>query len=107
MKIWLDDERPAPDDSFIVCKDIFEFNRLIDSLEATDREIDHIAFDYYIDPKNNRFTGLDAVNEVTFFDRCVWPVLSDDFTFSTHSSEKSCNDKMDRAMREYLKNRNN
>lgn len=102
MKIWIDDERPAPSDDFVVCKDIFEVNELLESLEYSQELIDFISFDYYIDPKNHHFTGSTAIDEIIFHDRCAWPVLSDNFTFATHSSDDECNQGMTEKMNEYL-----
>lgn len=102
MKLWIDDERPAPSDDFVVCRDIFEVMNVLAALEDTDKKIEFISFDYYIDPKNNRFTGMDAVNEVAFFDQCVWPILNNEFTFATHSSDSECNRRMTEQMNEYL-----
>lgn len=107
MKIWIDDERPAPSDEFVVCKDIFEVIKLIGTFEDTENKIDFISFDYYIDPKNNRFTGMDAINEITFYDRCVWPIFGEGFTFATHSSESGCNKRMTEKMNNYLKEKEN
>lgn len=105
MKLWIDDERPAPSDDFVVCRDIFELIDLLHSFEGTETKIDFISFDYYIDPKNNRFTGMDAILEIINFERLIQPILSDTFTFSTHSSEKSRNEKMENVMRAYLSNK--
>ena len=81
--------------------------KLLDSLENTENRIDFVSFDYYIDPKNHRFTGSDAVREITFYDRCVWPILSEMFTFATHSSDSSCNERMTERMNSYLLEKKN
>lgn len=104
IKIWLDDERPAPNDTFIVCKNIWEFCQALESADQTDQMIEHIDYDFYLDSRGHGATGMDAVLETITMDRYGWDKsrLSKNFTFGTHSSDEFRNAQMTETLNAYL-----
>ncbi len=102
MKLWIDDERPAPDDSWIAFKDMRSLRRFLDTFEINGENegklIAEISCDYYLDPRHMRYTGMTAIEEISFFNRYVTDILAPDFKFKGHSSESDMNKRMEQKI---------
>lgn len=69
MKIFLDDVRDAPDETWRVCRTYLDFIRLIDSCVAYGTRIDAISFDHdlgYTGSVGYKMNGYKAVCLVEF-----------------------------------------
>lgn len=102
MKLWLDDIRPAPDESWHreYC---FEGAAWTTSgLHSYGKKLESVSFDH--DLGINRETGMDFAKWLISFDQ-KHPVLSDDFVFHVHSANPCGAENIKSLMNCYLKNR--
>lgn len=106
MKLWIDDERPAPDDSWVACKSIQDVVRFLGTFEEggsnEGKLVEEISCDYYLDPKNNVPNGMWVVQEIQFNHKYVVDILAEGVKFRGHSSDDSRNHQMEEAMAYYL-----
>lgn len=96
MKVWVDDQRPAPE-GWVQCWNIREAEQFI---EENKESITHIAFDYYLSEDNRYHTGLLLIQHLWYKNgRKVFSQPKENYTF--HSSD----DYMNSTMMDFLYSR--
>lgn len=78
MKLWLDDERPVPDDSWVLAKTVDDLKT---ALQENQETLEEVSLDFVL---VGRETGLDAL--LWMKDQDIWPAK-----LTTHSSGISAN----------------
>lgn len=93
-KLWLDDNRPAPDDTWVVATDFWSFKQTIEERGIPS----HVSFDYVLlTPQDgHRFTGA----------HCAELLVQDmdyekpeGFTYAVHSTYEGAKEKIDAVMK--------
>ena len=98
--IWLDDTRPNPDPRFydVTCRCFSEMRQALGRIQTEGGQVQVVDFDYMLidfkDP-NWEYTknGADCAELLISMamDASPVPLLSEDCTYSTHSSDAKCN----------------
>jgi hypothetical protein len=77
MRIWLDDERPPPNDNWQICWNFYSVQQIVQRFAFPN----HISFDHDL---GEELTGHDVAKWLIQRD-ILWHSMPDDFSYTVHS----------------------